>query len=239
MSTTPWQLGRTRFRYPSYHTTYRPPPRPRCPPAGQDLFYRLACFGGREKWRNRDQTGAARGRNRAGFRASRRAATAPIVAYLISNPPRAGAPRSALTAPTSLQNHAPVSRGAAWRQFRGRSARAPIVSLSQPIERPYPAPAPATKKSNCGKTVARPQIALRVNRAPPRRLSCEWNQRSPNHRAGSAARRRAIGRNRPAGRSDGVDLVPEAGLEPAWIAPSEFESLASTIPPLGPPGGRE
>lgn len=28
-------------------------------------------------------------------------------------------------------------------------------------------------------------------------------------------------------------MVPEAGLEPAWIAPVDFESTASTIPPLG------
>ena len=31
-----------------------------------------------------------------------------------------------------------------------------------------------------------------------------------------------------------VDLVPKAGLEPARLAAGDFESPASTIPPLGP-----
>ena len=30
-----------------------------------------------------------------------------------------------------------------------------------------------------------------------------------------------------------VDLVPKAGLEPARLAAGDFESPASTIPPLG------
>ena len=33
-----------------------------------------------------------------------------------------------------------------------------------------------------------------------------------------------------------VDLVPKAGLEPARLAAGDFESPASTIPPLGPIG---
>ena len=31
-----------------------------------------------------------------------------------------------------------------------------------------------------------------------------------------------------------VNLVPKAGLEPARLAAGDFESPASTIPPLGP-----